>query len=337
MWSRLLSVFLLSFLAIGTAQAGSQVSDTTISTSQGSLYLLHRSPDQGPDKGVVLFLESYAVPTAAAFDVPGYSWMEHLAERHYDCWAMDFRGFGHSSRPVAMDRPPQENRPVIRSADALADVAEAMAYISEQTHAKKITLIGWSYGSVIAAMFAADHPELVDKVVLLGSMRAFPLPSMTMPLEAKDQPGVLNPALPAYQTVTPKAALNHWHMMEEGLGVVSEETFAKIEEVVASSDPAASGQASPVIRRPIGPLVDLYEIWSNRPIYDAAKMRVPVLVVRGQQDHFAEKGLAGKFVNSPNASEIEIPNATHWVLYETGQGALWAATDRFLSESVVKP
>jgi len=62
-----------------------------------------------------------------------------------------------------------------------------------------------------------------------------------------------------------------------------------------------------------------------------------VLVVRGQQDHFAEKGLAGKFVNSPNASEIEIPNATHWVLYETGQGALWAATDRFLSESVVKP
>jgi len=135
---------------------------------------------------VVLFLEPYSVPAAAAFDLPGYSWMEHLAERGYDTWALDFRGFGRSSRPAAMDLPPQDNRPVIRSAESMVDLAAAIAHIRKLRHVDKITLVGWSYGSVIAGKYAAEKSNEVGKLVLLGAMHAFSLPAMTKPFENKD-------------------------------------------------------------------------------------------------------------------------------------------------------
>ena len=70
-------------------------------------YLKQRIPAgaAGCGKDVALFLHLFSVPTAQAFDVPGFLWMDHLAGTGVCSFALDFRGFGQSSRPPEMSQP----------------------------------------------------------------------------------------------------------------------------------------------------------------------------------------------------------------------------------------
>ena len=329
-----LCAFLLAYSSSAQAETNFEHSVIALEQRGGTLSLRHRAP---PEKTVftaneiVLFLEPYSIPSAAAFDLPGYSWMEHLAERGFDCWSLDFRGFGKSSRPAEMDQPPSAHAPVIHVADFMVDLAAAVSYIRRFRHVDRVTLIGWSYGSTVAGKYAAENPDNVHKLILLGAMHAFPLPVMTKQFENKDKPGEINPALPAYQVITPDAALHHWHMMAQGRDLFTPDTFAAVRDMLAASDPTTSERTPPAIRRPMGPLVDLFDIWNNRPLYDATKIKAPTLVIYGRLDIFAEVGLATKLTGSKAASEIAIPEATHWVLYEKGRSRLLDETDAFLA------
>lgn len=313
-----------------------ELKETTIpSLEEGiSLYLRnkHLSDKQTfRSKEVVLFLEPFSVPAAEAFDVPGYSWMEEYAKKGYDTWAMDFRGFGKSTRPAAMDTPPGENKPVVRAADCVKDLAAAVDYIKKTRNVEKINLVGWSYGSVVAGMYAADHPENVEKLVLYGFMHGFDLPSMAKTYEAKDKPGQVNPNMPAYQIIDFDNGMHHWHMMLNGRDLVSKEAMEAVRKVFVASDPTSASREKQAIRRPMGPLVDLYYTWSGRPLYDAGKIRVPVLVIRGDGDFFAEPGFLNKLTGTQNKKEVVIKDATHWVLYEKNRDKLLSETDTFLS------
>ncbi len=304
------------------------------STDAGiELYLRHKSVKGEPplkNQDVILFLEPFGVPTAEAFDVPGYSWMEECAQKGYDTWAMDFRGFGRSTRPVQMDKPPAENPPVIRATDAVKDLEAAVEFIKKSRQVEKINLIGWSWGSVVASMYAIAHPETVKNLVLYGSMHGFNLPSMAQLFEAKDKPGELNPNLPAYQVVTPDATLHHWHMMISGKDLVSDAAMSAVEKVILASDPASQTRQPPSVRRPMGPLVDLYYIWTNRPIFDAAKIQDPVLIIRGDADFFADPTFINKVTGTSRKKEVVIPDATHWALYEKNRAQLIDETEKFL-------
>lgn len=292
------------------------------------LYLRGKQPEGVADQGVVLLLEPFGVPSAEAFDVPGYSWMDDLARRGYVVWSLDVRGFGRSTRPQAMETPPMENPPLVTSAEALTDVAVAVDHILEMHQVEKIHLVGWSWGAVLAGMYAAEHPEKVDRLVLHGAMHGFSLPSMTEPLE--ESPGVLKP-LPAYQLATWEMTHHHWMMMMGDRPLADHATMHAVEQVFLASDPT-SGERDPVsVRRPMGPLVDLYHIWSDQPIFDASLIEAPVLVIRGDSDFFAEPGLAEKLTSSPDAREVVIPDATHWVIYETGGEQLFSITAAFLA------
>jgi pimeloyl-ACP methyl ester carboxylesterase len=326
--------FLFAYTSSAQAATSLEHSVITLEGQGGTLSLRHRAPAEKAvfaANEIILFLEPFSVPSAAAFDLPGYSWMEHLAERGFDCWSLDFRGFGKSSRPAEMDQPPSAHAPVIHVADSMVDLAAAVSYIRQLRHVDRITLIGWSYGSIVAGKYAAENPDSVHKLILLGAMHAFALPVMTKQFENKDKPGEINPALPAYQVVTPDAALHHWHMMAQGQELFTPATFAAVRDVLAASDPTTGERTPPAMRRPMGPLVDLFDIWNNRPLYDAAKIKAPTLVIYGRQDIFAEVGLAKKLTGSKAASEIAIPEATHWVLYEKGRSHLLEETDAFLA------
>ena len=76
-----------------------------IQQGEEKLFLLHKNLNnkkQYTSDEIILFLEPFSVPTAQAFDVPKFSWMDEYARKGYDTWAMDFRGFGRSSRPKEM-------------------------------------------------------------------------------------------------------------------------------------------------------------------------------------------------------------------------------------------
>jgi len=320
---------MLGGLALGLsrlpAAKAAVISDIRIPGGAGLLHLIRRS---GPGRPV-LMIHPFCPGCAAAFDVPGLSWMEDLVRRGRDVWALDLRGFGGSDRPAEMERPAAEGRPVVRAKDGEADVATAVAHILAATGSSRIDLIGWSFGSVLAAMFSGAHPDLVERLVLLGSMHAFDLPFMAELFELPGHPGELNPNMPAYRVVTPEFALGHWAFMRKNLpaDTVDAATVKLVEAAAQASDPASA----PKIRQPAGPLVDLHEIWRGRPVWDAASIRASVLVVRGDRDLFADPQLAAKLTSAAAVREVVIPDATHWVLYERRRDRLLAEAGTFLA------
>jgi len=314
----------LGLFRFSAAQAAAK-SDGYIPGGAGRLHLIRRAGQGKP----VLMVHPFSPGCAAAFDVPGLSWIEDLAGRGRDVWALDLRGFGGSDRPAEMERPPAEGRPVVRAKDGEADVATAVTHILQTTGASRIDVVGWSFGSVLAAMFSGARPELVERLVLLGSMHAFDLPFMAELFELPGHPGELNPNMPAYRVVTPEAALGHWRLMRKDLpaATVDEATVKLIEATAQASDPASA----PKIRQPTGPLVDLHEIWCGRPVWDAASIRASVLVIRGSHDLFADHQLTAKLTSAAHVREAVIPDATHWVLYEKQRGRLLAEAGDFLA------
>lgn len=295
------------------------------------LYLREKRPEatrRFGDGEVVLFLEPFGVPTAEAFDVPGLSWMEALAGEGFDAWALDFRGFGRSTRPAAMDGPPSSHPPLVRAAEAVRDLEAAVEYIVKARGVSKVSLVGWSWGGVVAGMYAAEHPERIARLVLYGVMHGFSLPSMTQPLE--ERPGKLRANLPAYQLATFDMTLHHWRMMMAGRDLAAPEAVAAVERVFLASDPARAGREPKAVRRPMGPMVDLHAIWSGRPLFDAGRITAPVLVIRGDADFFADPTLAGRLTGAVERREVVVQEATHWAIYERNRNRLLAATAEFL-------
>lgn len=140
---------------------------------------------------VVLFVHGAGTPGEVAFDVPhsDYSWMAYLARAGFDVFAMDFTGYGRSTRPPAMNDPcnltPEQQSgfiPGLLSAPCAAayphqvttiasdwdDLGAVVDYIRALRHIDRVSLIGWSLGGPRAGGFASRHPEKVHKLVLLA-------------------------------------------------------------------------------------------------------------------------------------------------------------------------
>ena len=77
----------------------------------------------------------------------------------------DLRGHGRSGRPPTG----------YRIGDQAADLA---ALVTRLAPGEKVSLVGHSYGAVIALRYALDHPETVERLVLVEA----PLPIASMPV-----------------------------------------------------------------------------------------------------------------------------------------------------------
>ncbi len=282
---------------------------------------------------VILLLEPFGVPAAEAFDtsIPEFNLMDNLARQGYDVWALDFRGFGASGRSSVFDQPMMANPPQERAPEAVKDVDAAMQYICGQRNVAKANVLGWSWGAVVASTYAGQHPEKLERLVVYGGMHAFLLPSMTNPMTDPNT-GQMKP-LPAYQFATPSMSINHWNMQAMGMVPHTPEAETELSRIFLASD-ATSGTRSPAsIRRAMGPMVDLYEIWSGRPTFDASLITAPTLIIRGDHDTFSDDpGFMPALSNVPYKRYVAIPEATHWALYETGAApTLMHEISRFLS------
>lgn len=84
---------------------------------------------------------------------------DFLMDALYDTfkiYAVDLRGFGHSSYHERFD--------------GLEALSEDLAIFVDKLRLKDLELVGWSTGGGIALQFAADNPELTRRVVLLESV-----------------------------------------------------------------------------------------------------------------------------------------------------------------------
>jgi len=311
----------VSVLALAVTAVGAESLLVSGGAPDVRIHLLHQAPAASSGRPPLLLLHPYGAPCAEAYDLPAFSLMKELAvDRHV--YAMDFRGFGQSSKPV-------ESSPVGRAGDAVSDVIAVIDYIRRATGTPKVALLGWSWGGVVAPMVVTVRPDLVEKIALVGAMHAFALPMMTQPFASKTEPARFAPQSLAYQKIETSKVLGHWKMMlADRKDIVDAATIEAIAALAERCSAGAPDAAPGFTVRPMGPLQDLFEIWSNRPIYDAAQVRVPVLVIRGDRDVFADKALASKL---PRAKELVIPDATHWLPYEKNRTEFVRALAEFLA------
>jgi pimeloyl-ACP methyl ester carboxylesterase len=140
---------------------------------------------------VVLFVHGAGTPAEVAFDVPtqDYSWMAYLAHAGFDVFAMDTSGYGRSVRPAAMNDPcnlardrqavfvpslipaacaPTYPHAMTTIASDWNDIGAVVDYVRALRHVDRVSLLAWSLGGPRAAGYAAEHPEKVQKLVLLA-------------------------------------------------------------------------------------------------------------------------------------------------------------------------
>jgi epoxide hydrolase 4 len=88
-----------------------------------------------------------------------YSWKDLLPEfgKDHQAVALDMRGYNLSSRPEAVD------------AYRIPVLLEDVRALAEKLGAKKFVLVGHDWGGVIAWAFAAAHPEMIEKLVIINA------------------------------------------------------------------------------------------------------------------------------------------------------------------------
>ncbi|TIU20168.1 MAG: alpha/beta hydrolase, partial [Mesorhizobium sp.] len=88
----------------------------------------------------VLLVHGARVPGVASFDLPvaGGSLAADLAADGHLVYVLDVRGYGASSRPAAMNRPPDKSAPLMRTEDVVADISAAVDAIAKWSDVSRV-------------------------------------------------------------------------------------------------------------------------------------------------------------------------------------------------------
>ena len=147
------------------------------------LYVRNKRPDGvstfTPDR-ILLFVHGATYPAETTFDLrlAGLSWMDYIAQRGYDVYLMDVRGYGRSTRPPEMSRPAVESRPIVHTDVAVRDFGTVVDHIIARRGVSKINLMAWSWGTVIAGAYTTQNNDKVERLVLLVPLWLRQTPSL---------------------------------------------------------------------------------------------------------------------------------------------------------------
>ena len=281
---------------------------------------------------IALFVHGATYNAESGFDVPlgGISWMDYVAQRGWDVYAMDVRGYGRSTRPPEMSQPPTENPPIVNTDVAVRDVAAVVDYILARRGVSKINLVGWSWGTAIMGAYTAQNNARVERLVLYAPLWVL-----------KDPPPIGGQGpLGAYRTVTKEGTRQR---IARGLPagkakeLVPDEAFDVWWAAAVGTDPVGAAQNPPVVRAPNGIIEDLRNYWmSGKPHYDPSRITVPTLVILAEWDadtppYMAQSVFAG-LKNTPVRRLVTIGEGTHAVALEKNRFQLFREVQLFLEE-----
>jgi pimeloyl-ACP methyl ester carboxylesterase len=299
------------------------------------LYVRNKRPEAmtnfTPDR-ILLFVHGATYPAETAFDlqVGGMSWMDYIAQRGYDVYLMDVRGYGRSTRPPEMEQPARENRPIVHTDVAVQDFGTVVEHILARRGVLKINLLAWSWGTVIAGAYTAQNNDKVERLVLYAPtwLRQTPAPSR------------VEGPLGAYRTVTMEAAQQRWLAgvpAEAQKELIPSGWFEAWWQANLEADPVGAGQNPPVVRAPNGVVEDRRRYWeADTRYYDASKIRVPVLLVHAEWDAdtpaYMSQALFARLTSAPAKRYVVIGEGTHTVMLERNRMHLFREVQLFLDE-----
>lgn len=268
-------------------------------------------PGSGESARPVLFLvHGSSISAKPSFDlaVPGkgeYSLMTVFARSGYDVWTMDHEGYGKSERT--------DGNSNIQS--GVDDLKAAVELVGRETGQTRYHFYGGSSGALRAAAFAMARPERVDRLIL----------------EAFTWTGKGSP------TLTKRAEQLEYYRTHarrpRGRDMIRS-IFTR--DKPGTSDPAvaealADAELAFGDTIPTGTYLDMT---ANLPVVDPARVKSPVLLVRGEHDGIAtEEDLLEFYRRLPNPDRqfVVLAGASHAVALGLNRRQLWHVMRAFLS------
>jgi pimeloyl-ACP methyl ester carboxylesterase len=293
---------------------------------------------------VVLFVHGAGTPAEVSFDVPyrDYSWMEYLARAGFDVFAMDTTGYGRSTRPAAMNDPcnlsseqqialapgtepcaPSYPQQMTTITSDWHDIGAVVDHLLALRGVPQLGMVAWSLGGPRAAGFAAQHPDKVQKLVLLA-------PAYNRDTAAT--PPALVPAKGPAMTIQSRDDLTALSNRQVGCpGQYEQAAFDAIWSDMIASDPVGATWGTGVRR---APAVTNWG-WTTAVV---AAMRTPTLMVTGQHDGQVAPSRVRDFYADLGSSKkvlIDLACSSHNAMWEKNHLLLFQSSLEWLTKGTV--
>jgi len=339
-------ISLLLALLVAAPEAKIVKSDYTIDAVDPGIKLFVREKRaegaRASEDNVVLFVHGATFPSTPDFDLQykDYSWADWMVKHGYVVYMFDKRNYGFSTREKAMDEPASANRPVSRSYLVIRDIGAVVDHIRHKEHVQRVSLIGWSWGAMTAGYYTSLQPEKVKKLVLYAPLYDNPMHTNLgagSALQNKRAPFEFNYSMGAYRLGSGEANNKRW----DGEIPVADKSEYREQGVqdafnaaALATDPTSNTRTPPSLRAPNGVLEDSFYQATGRMMWNAANIYVPTLVIGGVDDTWSflndRDTLMRDLVNAPQKKLVNIPHATHFVLFEKQRFRFYDEVDSFL-------
>jgi pimeloyl-ACP methyl ester carboxylesterase len=294
---------------------------------------------------VAVFVHGAGTPAEVAFDVPykDFSWMAFLAQAGLDVFSMDTTGYGRSTRPEAMDDPCNLARdrqpafvPVLLAAPCAPSYPHAMTtiasdwndigavvdYVRAMRHVDRLSMLGWSLGGPRAGGYAAQHPEHVQKLVLLA-------PAYNR--SAADNPPAQSPEGAAMNTQSHEEFTANWDRQVGCQDQYDPATSDSVWSKMIESDPVGATWGPGVRRAP------QTTTWGWNAAA-AGKTRIPTLMVAGAHDKQVPPARVRELYADLGSREkvfVDLACSSHNAMWERNHTLLFRASLEWLTEGTV--
>ncbi len=295
---------------------------------------------------VVLFIHGAGTPAEVSFDVAfqDYSWMAFLARAGFDVFAMDMTGYGRSTRPTPMNDPCNLTReqqltfvpallpapcasdrkePITNIGSDWNDIGGVVDHILALRHVQKVNLVAWSQGGPRAGGYAAQHPDKVNKMVLLA-----PAYNRTGP-ETQPAQAAMRGAAMTTQSHTEFTA--NWDRQAGCPAQYDPAASDAVWESMLESDPEGATWGTGVRRAPSVPSWG----WNAAVV---ANTMIPTLMVSGQHDkQVAPANVRNLYadIGSPRKVFIDLACSSHNAMWEKNHLLLFRASLEWLTKGTV--
>jgi pimeloyl-ACP methyl ester carboxylesterase len=316
------------------------------------IYVLERTKAGTPLRSanlkerVVLFVHGAGTPSEVAFDVPfqDYSWMEYLASAGFDVFSMDTTGYGRSTRPPSMNDPcnlsvdqqknfipgfvsavcsPSYSKNATTIASDWNDIDAVVDYIRGLRHVDRVSLIGWSLGGPRAGGYAANHPDKVDKLILLA-------PAYNRAARA-EAPTSLPAEGAAMNTQSADEFIANWDR-QTGCPAQYDPAVAKIIwSKMLESDPVGATWGTGVRRAPQTTSWG----WNQAAV---SKTQAPMLLIAGAHDKQVNPDRVRELyadLGSQNKVFIDLACSSHNAMWEKNHALMFRASLEWLTRGSV--
>lgn len=292
----------------------------------------------------VLMIQGATTPAVPVFDLRfrNYSWMAFLARAGFDVFTMDLQGYGASTRP-RMDDPCNTqdiqqdllipNRPLLAHCPPSYPFRMAMQsewdeidavvdYIRDLRGVQKVSLISWSRGGPRTGVYAAQHPEKVDKLFLYSPA----MYNRTSPSSP--------PRLPQPGSLMQLGRLANVFLTWDGQIGCENQFRPEIRDAIGTAildfDPVGSTWGDGTLWR--APLQNTLWGWNATA---ARQIAAPTLIIRGEFDTQAAEGLQRDLFADLGTNQkvfVEVACASHQLVWENQHMILFRASEEWLRQ-----